>query len=226
LLRRLYHVLAWLALANLFAAGGLVGYLLASGRLNAERVEQIAIVLRGDFPKPEVAASRPADEQQPPETSREELARLEAQRRFYGMISERRQRELDDRRNLNQVIQLDVNRQLEQIREKEQEFNDHKRQTEQALEQSGFQQALDMYSEMDPKLAKDVLLTKKDADVVQIFTQMDSIRRKKIVNSCKTPEEKAWIARVLTQISILDESGGGPPASGKAGDAAVTPTAP
>jgi len=209
--KKLWHMVAWLALANLFAVGGLVAYLVVSGRLNGERLEQIAVVLRGEFPQPEAPASQPAAAPDKPQTSAEELAQLEARKRLYTLISERHQREIDDRNSLNQAIQLDVNRQLEQIETQKETFQKEKRMTQEALEQSGFQQALDIYSEMDPKLAKDVLITKKDADVVHLFMSMDSGKRKKIVNSCKTPEEKAWVGRILTQIGSLDELQAAPP---------------
>jgi hypothetical protein len=203
--KRLYQMLAWLAVANLFAAGGLVGYLVATGKLNHERVEQIAMVLRGDVPKSQVVTSQPAVvKQDAPETSRDELARLEAKKRFYELISERQQRDIDDRSSLNQSIQMDVNRQLEQVQAKEKEFQEVRRKTQESVAQDGFQQSLDMYSDMEPKLAKDVLMTRKDADVVQLFTKMDSNRRKKIINICKTPEETAWVARIMTQIGAMD----------------------
>ena len=55
MLKRFYHLLALLAMINLFAVVGLVAYLFTSGRLNAQRIDQIAVVLRGEFP-----ASQPA----------------------------------------------------------------------------------------------------------------------------------------------------------------------
>lgn len=200
MLRRLYHILALLAMINLFAVAGLVGYLFASGRLNAERVDQIAVVLRGEFPKaPEPVATRPADGAVP-ERSRDEIARIEAKRKFYALIADRQQRELADRQTLNQRIQFDVNAQMEQIQAKAQQIEEQKTKLREEVQQDGFTQALAMYSDMEPKLAKDVLITKKDADVVQILTQMDPVPRKKIINSCKTQEEKAWIGRIVTQM--------------------------
>lgn len=220
MLKRLAHAIAWLALAHLFAVGGLIGYLFASGRLNGERVEQIAMVLRGEFPKPEAVTTRPAEVEEMPQTSQKELAELEARRRLYTLVSERHQREIEDRKSLNQAIQFDVNRQLERIQEEQEEFQKEKRQTQQALEQTGFQHALEIYSDMDPKLAKDVLITKQDPEVVQFFINMDPMKRKKIVNTCKSEEEKAWVGRILTQINKLDElrlSAGDEPATPGAG---------
>ncbi|HOA72556.1 MAG TPA: hypothetical protein PL151_01685 [Phycisphaerae bacterium] len=205
MLKRVWHAIAWLALANLFAVAGLVAYLFASGRLNGERMEQIAAVLRGEYPQVQVVATQPTAAPEKPQTSREELAQLEARKRLYTLISERHQRDIDDRNSLNQAIQMDVNRQLEQIEAQKQEFQKQKQQTEQQLEQSGFQQALDMFSEMDPKLAKDILITKKDADVAHLLVRMDSGKRKKIVNTCKTAQEKEWMGRILTQIGRMSD---------------------
>lgn len=216
MLRRLYHMLALLAMINLFAIAGLLGYLFASGKLNGERVDQIAVVLRGEFPKPpEPVATRPAEEVAPAR-SRDEIARLEARRKFYALIADRQQRDLADRQTLNQRIQFDVNTQLEQIQAKEQEIQEQKTKIREEMQQDGFAQALEMYSEMEPKLAKDVLITKKDADVVQFLTQMEPGPRKKIINSCKTQEEKAWIGRILTQVRTLDEQTTDPALAGGA----------
>lgn len=215
--KRMYHILAWLALANLFAVGGLVGYLFASGRLNAERIEQIAVVLRGEFPQPQVQATQPEAVVEKPQTSREELARLEAKRRIYALIAERQQREIEDRNKLSESIKFDVNRQLEQIESKAQEFTQQKEQAQKVAEQSGFQETLDIFSEMDPKIAKDILRTHcKDADAVRMLMQMDSGRRKKIVNGCKTPEEKEWMSRLLAQMQGMDSAETGTAAANNA----------
>ena len=65
-MKRLYHMIAMLALINLFALAGFLGYLFSSGRLSRERVEEIAMVLRGEFPKESAAANQPASDQPPP----------------------------------------------------------------------------------------------------------------------------------------------------------------
>jgi hypothetical protein len=204
MLKRIYQACAWLAVANLFAVGGLVAYLFISGKLNADRVNQIAVVLRGEFPKSQVQASQPTLQEEKPQSSRDELARLEARKRYYELISDRHRRDLEDRNSLGQSIQLDVNRQLDQIQTKEQEFTKQKEQIRKASANSGFTQTMEIFSDMDPKLAKDTMRNGKDADAVQLLMQMDANRRKKIINACKTAEEKAWIGRLLIQMRGLD----------------------
>lgn len=208
MLKKLYHGVALIALVNLFAVGGLVGYLLATGRLNTERVDQIGRVLRGEFPKKEeVASTQPAATQPVPQQSRAEIADLQAKRELYRLVSERLENEVTQRQALNDSVQLEVLRRLEEIEKKNQRFEEQKKEFRKQSEQEGFAQALEMYSAMDPKLAKDLLKTKeKDADVVQLLMQMDPNRRAKIVNACKSSADRVWIRRILDQIQLKDKS--------------------
>lgn len=208
MIRKLYQGVAMLALINLFAVGGLVGYLFASGRLNEERVNQIGKVLRGEFPKEqEVASTQPAATQPAPQESRAEIADLQAKRELYRLVGERLQNEVAQRQSLNDSVQLEVLRRLEEIEKKNQRFENEKKEFKQQSEQEGFTQVLDMYSSMDPKLAKDLLRTKeKDADVVQLLMKMDPNRRTKIVNACKSAEDRVWIRRILDQIQSKNDN--------------------
>lgn len=203
-MKRLYHMFALLAIINLFAVGGLVAFLFATGKLNAERVDQVAMVLRGEFPEIEAPTTQPAIVEAPPQRSGEEIARVQAQKEFYALISDRHKRESEDRRALNQGIQLRVQRQLEEIERKQEAFREQRKEISEQAQQDGFQQALEMYSSMDPKLAKDLLKTSKEADVVQLLMTMDENRRKKIINACKANEDRLWVGRILNQIQQLN----------------------
>lgn len=201
MIRKLYHALALLALVNLFAMGGLIGFLVATDRLDKERVEQVAKVLRGQWPQERVAASQPIEPPPPPKISREEIEAAQAKRELYRLVDNRHQRESADRLALENSIHLQVLRRLEEIDRKNEEFKKQKQELAQQSQEEGFAQALDMYSNMEPKQAKDLLrLKQKDADVVALLMEMDPNRRKKIVNVCKTPEERIWIGRILNQI--------------------------
>jgi len=199
---------ALLALINLFAVVGMVGYLLASGRLNTERVDQIGKVLRGEYPKKEeVASTQPAATQPVPQQSRAEIADLQAKRELYRLVGERLENEVAQRQALNDSVQLEVLRRLEEIEKKNQRFVEQKKEFSKQSQQEGFAQALEMYSAIEPKLAKDLLKTKeKDADVVQLLMQMDPNRRTKIVNACKSSVDRVWIRRILDQIQVKDKN--------------------
>lgn len=212
MMKRLYHMLALLAMINLFAIAGLLGFLFASGKLSAERVDQIGVVLRGEFPTSQ-PTSQPAlavAAAPPPEPSRAEIARITAQKEYYDLLAQRHQREMDDRRSLNQAIQLDVVRRLEQIEKAKADLAEQQKKVTQQGEEEGLAKVLEMYSTMEPGKAKDLLRTQnKEADAVAILTQMDANRAKKIVNACKTQEELLWIGRILNQINKPNPTGSG-----------------
>ena len=141
-----------------------------------------------------------------PQRSREEIAAIQAKREFYQLVSERHNREMTDRAQLNDSIQLRVLRRLEEIEQKNETFKQQKDEFEKQSEQEGFTQALEMYSSMEPGQAKELLKMKeKDADVVQLLMKMEPFRRKKIVNACKSPEDRAWIGRILNQVQAINQ---------------------
>jgi len=205
-MKRLYHMLALLALVNLFAVAGLIGFLFATGRLNAERVEQIAIVLRGEFPEPEVAVTAAAEPEAPPEASQAEIARLRAKQEYYGLLAERHKREIEDRRSLAQATQVETMRLLEEIEEKRKAFKAERTETLEEERQAGFEKELELFAKMDPGMAKDLLKARKDADVVRLLSEMDVNRAKKIIDTCKKKEEdKVWIVRIVEQLPELEQ---------------------
>ncbi len=201
MLKRLYHLLALLALANLFAVAGLVLFLVSTGRLNAERAEQIAEVLRGEYPERELADSGPVEPEAPPEASQTEIARSQARKEFINLVASRHIREMKDRRKLNNTIQLETRRLLEEIEATKQAFRDQHKQVIAAEEQAGFERQLTFLSKADPRKAMDLLKTQmKEPDVVRLLMEMDENRASKIVNACKTADELVWIGRLLNQI--------------------------
>lgn len=204
-MRRVYHLLALLGLIFLFAAGGMAGFLFSTGRLNAERLGQIGQVLRGEYPRPVAAATQPASRPAPPPMpSRAEIARLQAQKELIELLSERARQELDQRRALNQQIQLDVTRKLEQIEARGRQFQEEKKKTAEQANMGGFEKELEWFSTIDPKKAKDLLIGRKEADAALILTRLEPNRVKRIVDACKTPEEMSWIGRILNQLHVME----------------------
>lgn len=223
-MKRFYHMLALLAMINLFAIGGLVAYMFASGRLSAERVEQIAVVLRGEFPtsQPSVAASQPAASETETQGSGQEIARRQEENELLALVKSRRTRELRDRDVLDQRIQLETRQLLEKLEKKEKELQQQKQVLSDEGEQAGFDKQITLLSKADPKLALQIMKTQlKEPDAVQLMMRMDENRVKGIINACKTVDDKAWIGRILNQIGKYGnttapgvDGSGAPPTSG------------
>lgn len=208
-MKRIYHLIALVALIGVFALAGFAVFLYATGRLNAERIDQIAIVLRGEFPKPVVVTSQPATQPAAPapQPSRAEIARLQAQKEYFELAGERLRAEAEQRRILNQRIQLDMTRQLEESDARRQEAEKQKKRPPTpptAAQSEAAAKELEVFGSMDPKLARDLLMKRKEPDAVQLLMQLEPNRVKKIVDACKTDEERDWIGRILNQLHNMD----------------------
>lgn len=204
--KRLYHILALLAMINLFTVAGLVGFLITTGRLNAERADQIGAVLRGEWPESTAPTTQPAAASAAPEASGAEIARLQARKQYYDLLAERHKREIEDRQTLGKEIQLETIRLLDLIERKEKAFKEQKQQLQQESAQIGQERQLEVFSKIEPEQAKQLLRSQmKEPDAVRLMLQMDASRVSKIVNACETPEEKLWIGRILNQIGESQE---------------------
>jgi hypothetical protein len=209
-MKRLYHILCLMALIGVFTLGGFIGFLFATGRLNAQRIDQIAMVLRGESPQQAVAASRPATQPTPPapQPSRAEIARLQAQKEYFELAGERLKAEAEQRRMLNERIRLDLTRQLEENQTRRQETPEEKKRPlarpANPEEETGLDKELEIFGSMDPKLARDLLMKRKEPDAIQLLMRLEPVRVKKIVDACKTEDERNWIGRILNQIHNMD----------------------
>jgi len=205
MLKSLYQLVALIAIVHLLVLVGLVGYLVATGQLDAERVQAIAAVLRGESPiQPGVATTRPSVPQtQPvPEASPVQVARALEQDEIARRLFEQRRREIEDRLNLARAIRLDVIRRQEQLEAERERFH---REVLQQYQHDGFQKELELLSSVSSKKAKAILMSKQDAEVVRLLMAMDVRTGKKIIDACKTPEEMSWISRILERIQKLQE---------------------
>ena len=63
---------------------------------------------------------------------------------------------------------------------------------------------LEVFGSMDPKMARDLLMKRKEPDAIQLFMELEPARVKKIVDACKTEDERAWIGRILNQLHNMD----------------------
>lgn len=208
-MKRLYHILSLLAITHLFALAGLLVFLFATGRLDEERLEQIASVLRGEYPDAAPAApSDPAPEAEPI-ASAEEIARAASEREFYELLSARQATEHRDRLGLHEEIWLRTVRLQEDLERQRRLFEEQKRAFFEETQQQGFETVLEMLASIDPAQAKELLRRSgdfKEADVVRLLMAMDPNRSKRIVNECQTEEELRWIGRILNQIHEINQA--------------------
>lgn len=205
MMKRIFHMFSLLAIINLFALAGLVGFMFMTGKLSAERVDQIAMVLRGEFPETQPAEEAPATQEVPPEQSQVEIARMEDERRRISQQEERVSRELEYRFDLNQQILYQANQELEETRRLQKMIEEQREQFQQEHQEQGFEQMLKVIKGTQPKKAVELLMVRKDADVVRIFMALNANVVTDIVNACKSPEQIAWARRILPQLEKQEQ---------------------
>lgn len=230
MLTNVYNAVAAIALATLLAVSGFVGYLFATGRLNAGRLETVAGVLRGEFdgsrPIAETAAApttRPTGSEGPPASTEDELRNLRKRQRLELLATERAERDLEaQRRLLDQVLQHVVQEQ-ERLAEEKAAFARQREKLNAVAQDEGFQRELELVSGLQPRQAKEHLLRlwqKQPADAVRLLTAMDDSRAKRILEQFKTPDELKIQTDLLEQIRLQGAEGHAN-ASGKTAGAAA-----
>jgi hypothetical protein len=195
--KTLYQVISVLAIANLVCIIGLVVFLAATGRLDAERVDQIAAVLRGEPPVPAAPTTQPTTQPVEAESAETRLARAREETDLAFRALERKRREVADRHRLAEALMMDVVRRQETLSADRSAFQEQQRKIEEQRLQEGFVKELDLLTSVKPKIRKDMLAAKSDADAVKLMMEMDERAGKQVIEACKTPEERAWISRIL-----------------------------
>lgn len=203
--KTLIPLVSALAIANLLALIGAVGFLFGTGRLNADRVERITeIILGEDEEKTEDVAPEIAQPEEK-EQAQVKLARAREQSDLIRRLFERQERETRDRQRLVDAMMLDVTRRQEELAEEQELFDEQQRNLREERLQSGFRKELELLETTKPKMRRDLLRAKNDADAVKLMMEMDTRAGKQVIDVCKSPQEKVWISRILYEIERLNE---------------------
>jgi hypothetical protein len=199
-MKRLMTVIATMAVLNLAALAGLMGYAWSHGWLTRERVQRAVTVLKGEEEAAVASAPEAAAEGKAPQSSGERIRRNQEVEERYLIELARREREIQDAWKLLETQGLAL------VREKEAFEEMKKRNAAEVLARaketgdSGSQKELEIISGVKAKEAKDLLRQKDDADVVRILMAMEARKARQIVAACKASEERLWIGRILGKL--------------------------
>lgn len=213
-MKRLYSILALAAIAHLGLLAGLVGFLFGTGRLNADRIEQIAAVIRGDLDD-DATTTAPATQPTPPprdlataETIRQQEALEEIQRRRLEQQVQQARQAMD----LASLARVDVIRRSERLEREQKDFDAQRLALTQQASTTGFQKTLALYATFQPRKAKDMLILRPEADAVRFLGAMVDRKAGAILSACSTEAELAWADKMLEQMARANESTAEPPA--------------
>lgn len=203
--KTLIQLVSTLAIANLLALIGAVGFLFGTGRLDADRVERITEIIVGEDEEETEDVASEIEQPDEKEEAHVKLARAREESDLIRRMFERQERETRDRQRLVDAMMLDVTRRQEQLTEERELFDEQQRNLREERLQSGFRKELELLESAKPKIRRDLLRAKSDADAVKLMMEMDTRAGKQVIDACKSPQEKAWISRILYEIEMLNE---------------------
>jgi hypothetical protein len=216
MISKLFNTAAVVSLATLIAGGGFAGYLFATGKLDAQRLELIADVIRGKLdappgppsngePSSADAAGGPEAAEQPTRPSAEEA---QARRQREDMASLRLERAQADllaqRRMLEQVVQHVVHEQ-EKLATDRKAFELEKKERDEALVDVGFERELELLSGLKSSQAKEHIIESwktRKADAVRLMMKLEPRKARRILDQMRSPEEQQIMSDLLEEIRL------------------------
>lgn len=201
-----YRCFSAIAVAQFLALIGFVATLSAFGVLTGDRIDAAIAALRGEPPP----ASQPASTSAPGAASAQNqppaalIAQEEESAKTRRVELDRREREIQDQWALLQSAQIELLRRQEAFASERAAWEESLKKQAEERALSGAAKELEYIESIKPPLAMDLLRQKSDADVVQLFLQMDARTGRKIIESCKTQEERLWIGRILEKLHERD----------------------
>jgi len=204
MIARLYSALAVFSVATFLAVSGFVGFLLGSGRLDRQKLELIAAVLRGEpITRSPHTTSRPATADEPQALHRPSVERQRDDLRYHLLC--RAQEDLKaQKRLLDQAMQHLLSEQDQFARQKEQWQQQQQRLTSQVKE-AGTEREVEVVAGLAPKLAKEHIIrlwNRNKADAVALVMQLDVNKTRRILAQMKTPEEQKIMSELLEQLRL------------------------
>ena len=202
-IKKAYRLLALLALLHLLVVGAWLGYLVGTGRLTGERIEQIAGLLRGELPTPQTAQAQEVAQVEAPAKSGEAIEREQIAEQIKRHMIDRRLAELEQQAATSQAALLKVTRQREAHQREKEELAAQRRQRAKQERSVGFRKDLDLLGSLKPKVAVDYLLGKPPEDAAQMLLLMETRKAKRIIEAAKTATQKKKMAEIYQLLSEM-----------------------
>jgi len=186
-----------------------VGYMAFSGRLDAAKAKKIASVLRGaedtKHAGPAPTSSQPASQPVLAKASGEKIEQELIAEELRRLSDDRRRRDLADRKSLVDSAMLKFTREREAWNKPLSDFEQAQKLASHERQQMGMDREVNIVSGLSAKNARDMLKKRPMPDAVRILMAMKPRTATEIIESCKTPEEKAWAVQVLQELSNEDK---------------------
>ena len=246
-MKKLFTFIMMICLLNLLALAGLVGYLLATGRLDKPKALVISDLLRHPgtpkdlrtqvaelFEPPPATAPATGPASRPALALSEGPATAEERIDFARQAMEQERLRLDaEKQNLRHEHEL-LERLQAKIDTDRKKVDDDRKAFEQSVTQTAakgneeaFARTLALYDELKPKQLKDLFLPMPQDLVAKYLGAMEPERAAKIISEFKTEPERSFMNAVLKRLRETGtDSASAPGTTTSAPDASASPAPP
>ena len=198
----LYAALAMFALIHLAMLVGIGLYAYLSGRIDEDKIERIASVLRGDEAEEALESDPSADDAQTVLTGSAETSAKLIEETMAGeeMDQLRRQRGFAELRNLSIMLdrrRLKLQKDQEAHEQQVARYKDQVKKREEQQLSSTRQKTIDTIGSLDSKKARDFLMKTGRVDAVNVLMALPDRKRQRILGACRSAKETAWRDQIL-----------------------------
>jgi hypothetical protein len=220
MLKKLSMVALLVLAINFLAVAGGAGYLLGTGKLDKEKITQIAAIL---FPPPPPPAPEKKDEPDPATTqpllrldrlleqtagksAGEQVEFIRSAFDAQAAVLDRQRRELLDMKRQIELAQSQLEKDRADADTREKSLADRATRQAQMEKDEGFAGSLAVYNTLPTKQVKDLFMGLDEPTVVRYLQAMDPSRAGRILKEFKTPEESSRAQSLLEAMRRNDAS--------------------
>lgn len=221
MIKKLMGVIVGVLALNFLAVSGGVGYLVATKKLDKEKVQVIRQIIIGaptTAPSTQPAAEAPTTQQSAEDApmlrldallarvSRrpvtEQLVVVRAELDAQAATVERRMREVDDQRMQIASAREEVRKEREKLALQQQQLDAAQAEQTKLATDTGFQKTLELYATLPAKKVKGIFMNLEDDTVVRYLQAMDAGRAGSVLKEFKTPAETSRAQLLLEKMRL------------------------
>ncbi|GIW76285.1 MAG: hypothetical protein KatS3mg104_1348 [Phycisphaerae bacterium] len=219
MVNKLLSLISAVLALNFLALVGGIGYLVYSGKLDRNKVQEIRnLVLATESPTTQ-PTTQPAQElpaltpmmrldallaQAAGRPPAEKITTIQTAFDAQLAILERRSRELEDQRRQLAQAQADFELQRKRLQEQTQALRQREAEQTRLAEDEGFQKTLALYQSLPPKKTKEIFLSLEDDVVVRYLQSMEPRIASGILKEFKTPDETSRAQALLEKMRLAN----------------------
>jgi len=213
IVKRAYEIVALFALLHVVALLGVAGYLVGTGVVDAQKVQQVADMLGGtqqtdEFEDESANAGEPGSDEasRSLQTGRtfaraEAGGSLEANEEMLRREAQRIETELEQKLALTNSIMLRVQMEREAFTRERTEAAQRDKQQEATREDEGFKKQLAILENLSPKIAVEHLIALPDPDIAaRLLAEMQPRKAKKIVEAAKKGNQLTFMQSIVRRV--------------------------